>query len=76
MVYPAFMATDLGLGALRRGLRQPPRLTVRRVETVSRIILARAGESSLEISASRLIDVAMVFRYLLPRTYHRGRKSW
>ena len=67
VVYPAFMATELGLSALRRGLRRPPRLTVRRVEAVSRIILARAGESSLEISASRLIDVAMVFRYVLPR---------
>jgi NAD(P)-dependent dehydrogenase (short-subunit alcohol dehydrogenase family) len=76
VVYPAFMATDLGLGALARGLRHPPRLTIRRVDTVSHIILARAGESSLEISASRLIDVVMVFRYLLPRTYHWGRKSW
>jgi NAD(P)-dependent dehydrogenase (short-subunit alcohol dehydrogenase family) len=76
VVYPAFMATELGLGALERGLRQPPRLTVRRVETVSRIILAGAGTSSLEISASRLIDIAMVFRHVLPRTYHRGRKRW
>ena len=76
VVYPAFMATELGLGALRRGLRRPPGLTVRRVERVSRMILARAGGSSLEISASRLIDVAMVFRYLLPRAYHRARKSW
>ena len=76
MVYPAFMATDLGLGALARGLRRPPRLTVRHVDAVSHIILARAGTSPLEISASRLIDVAMVFRYLLPRLYHRGRKGW
>jgi NAD(P)-dependent dehydrogenase (short-subunit alcohol dehydrogenase family) len=76
VVYPAFMATELGLGALRRGLRRPPRLTVRSVEAVSRIILVRAGESSLEMSASRLIDVAMVFRHVLPRSYHRGRKSW
>lgn len=76
VVYPAFMATELGLGALRRGLRRPPRLMVRRVETVSSIILARAGESSLEISASRLIDVAMVFRHLLPGAYRRGRNSW
>ena len=43
VVYPAFMATDLGLGALGRGLRRPPRLTIRRVETVSRMILARWG---------------------------------
>ena len=53
VVYPAFMRTALGVGALRRGLRQPPRLTIRSVETVSRTILARAGESTLEISASR-----------------------
>ena len=31
VVYPAFMATELGLGALGRGLRQPPRLTRRKV---------------------------------------------
>jgi hypothetical protein len=75
-VYPAFMATELGLGALRRGLRQPPRLTVRNVEDVSRLVLARAGEPAVDISASRLIDVTMVFRHLLPRMYHWGRKGW
>jgi NAD(P)-dependent dehydrogenase (short-subunit alcohol dehydrogenase family) len=76
VVYPAFMATELGLTALRHGLRQPPRLTVRPVEVVSRAILARAGGPSLEISVSRLIDAAMVFRQVLPRTYHWGRKGW
>jgi NAD(P)-dependent dehydrogenase (short-subunit alcohol dehydrogenase family) len=76
VVYPAFMATALGVSALRRGLRPPPRLTIRTVESVSRTILARIGESHLEISASRLIDAAMVFRQLLPRTYRWGRKGW
>jgi len=76
VVYPAFMATELGLGALGRGLRTPPRLTVRRVETVSRRILARAGGPSLEISVSGLIDAAMVFRAVMPRTYHRLRRDW
>jgi len=76
VVYPAFMPTALGLGALQRGLRRPPRLTIRSVETVSRIILARAGESTLEISASRVIDAAMVFRQVLPRAYFWGRKRW
>jgi NAD(P)-dependent dehydrogenase (short-subunit alcohol dehydrogenase family) len=76
VVYPAFMPTALGLGALQRGLRQPPRLTIRSVETVSRTILARAGEPTLEISVSRLIDAAMVFRHLLPRAYFWGRKGW
>jgi len=76
VVYPAFMPTELGLGALGRGLRRPPRLTTRSVETVSRRILARAGGPSLEISVSGLIDAAMVFRALLPRAYHRLRRNW
>jgi len=76
VVYPAFMATELGLGALGRGLRPPPRLARRRVESVSRAILGRAGGPSLEISASGLIDAATVFRSLMPRTYHRLRKGW
>jgi NAD(P)-dependent dehydrogenase (short-subunit alcohol dehydrogenase family) len=76
VVYPAFMATELGLAALEHGLRQPPRLTVRPVEVVSRAILAGAGGPALEISVSGLIDAAMVFRHVLPRTYHWGRKGW
>jgi NAD(P)-dependent dehydrogenase (short-subunit alcohol dehydrogenase family) len=76
VVYPAFMATELGLGALGRGLRRPPRVTRRKVTTVSRRILARAGGPSLEISVSGLIDAAMVFRALMPRTYHRFRRNW
>ena len=76
VVYPAFMPTALGLGALGRGLRRPPRLTTRSVETVSRRILAQAGGPSLEISVSGLIDAAMVFRAVMPRTYHRLRRNW
>ena len=76
VVYPAFMPTALGLGALGRGLRRPPRLTTRSVETVSRRILAQAGGPSLEISVSGLIDAAMVFRAAMPHTYHRLRRNW
>jgi NAD(P)-dependent dehydrogenase (short-subunit alcohol dehydrogenase family) len=76
VVYPAFMATELGLGALERGLRRPPRPMIRSVEGVSRRILAQAGGPSLEISVSGLIDAAMVFRLLMPRTYHRLRRYW
>jgi NAD(P)-dependent dehydrogenase (short-subunit alcohol dehydrogenase family) len=76
VVYPAFMATALGLGALDRGLRRPPRMTTRSVAWVSRQILAQCGGSTLEISASKLIDAAMVFRAAMPRTYHRLRRNW
>jgi len=43
---------------------------------VSRRILAQAGGPSLEISVSGLIDAAMVFRALMPRTYLRLRRNW
>ena len=76
VVYPAFMATELGLSALGRGLRRPPRLTRRSVPSVSRRILARAGGPGLEISVSGLIDAAMVFRAVLPGAYHRLRRNW
>ncbi|HZU78864.1 MAG TPA: SDR family oxidoreductase [Acidimicrobiales bacterium] len=76
VVYPAWMPTDMGLGALERGLRKPPRLTRRSAERVSRHVLARLGGRSVDISASGLIDVAVVFRHLVPRLYHRFRCGW
>jgi NAD(P)-dependent dehydrogenase (short-subunit alcohol dehydrogenase family) len=76
VVYPAFMATELGLGAIGRGLRKPPRLTTRSVPRVSRTILGQAGTGSLEISVSGLIDAAMVLRAVMPGTYHRLRRNW
>jgi len=76
VVYPAFMATELGLGALGRGLRRSPRMTTRTVEAVARRILAQAGGPALEISASGLIDAATVFRSEIPRTYHRLCRNW
>jgi NAD(P)-dependent dehydrogenase (short-subunit alcohol dehydrogenase family) len=76
VVYPAWMPTDMGVGALRRGLRHPPRLTRRTEEQVARMVMARLGGRRLDISASRLIDAATVFRAVAPRTYHRLRRTW
>ncbi|MHB8440335.1 MAG: SDR family NAD(P)-dependent oxidoreductase, partial [Acidimicrobiales bacterium] len=76
VVYPAWMPTDMGLGALERGLRSPPRFTRRSTEHVSARVLKRLGGPSLEISASRMIDLAMIFRAMAPRLFHRMRRSW
>jgi len=76
VVYPAWMPTSMGLGALQRGLRHPPRFTRRTEEEVERLVLARLGGPRLEISASRLIDFATVFRVVAPRAYHRLRRTW
>jgi short-subunit dehydrogenase len=76
VVYPAWMPTAMGRDALGRGLRAPPRLTRRTEDEVARLMLEKMGGRSLEISASRLIDAASVFRAVCPRTYHRLRRSW
>ncbi|HLI74132.1 MAG TPA: SDR family oxidoreductase [Acidimicrobiales bacterium] len=76
VVYPAWMPTTMGLGALQRGLRHPPRFTRRTEDEVARLVLARLGGPRLEISASRLIDAATVFRAVAPSLYHRLRRTW
>lgn len=76
VVYPAWMPTDMGIQALARGLRRPPRWTRRSEEAVARRVLQRMGGPSLDISAAGLIDVAMVFRTAAPRLYHRLRTGW
>ncbi len=76
VVYPAWMPTDMGRGAIGRGLRAPPRLTRRTEQEVARLVLERMGGRTVDISASRLIDVAAVFRVAMPRTYHYFRRTW
>jgi NAD(P)-dependent dehydrogenase (short-subunit alcohol dehydrogenase family) len=76
VVYPAWMPTDMGRGAIGRGLRAPPRLTRRTEEEVARLVLARMGGRTVDISAWRLIDAATVFRAAMPRTYHYFRRTW
>jgi NAD(P)-dependent dehydrogenase (short-subunit alcohol dehydrogenase family) len=76
VVYPAWMPTAMGRDAIGRGLRAPPRLTRRTEEEVARLVLDRMGGRTVDISASRLIDAATVFRATLPRTYHFFRRTW
>jgi short-subunit dehydrogenase len=76
VVYPAWMPTAMGRGAIGRGLRAPPRLTRKTEEEVARLILDKMGRRAVDISASRLIDAATVFRVTMPETYHFFRRTW
>lgn len=76
VVYPAWMPTAMGIAALERGLRRPPRPLRRSEEEVSRLVLRRMGGADLEISASRVTDWATVFRALAPRAFRRARGGW
>ena len=76
VVYPAWMPTQMGSGAVERGLRKPPRFARRTPEQVASIVLARAGGRHLEISASRTVDAAVIYRAMLPERFRRHRAKW
>lgn len=76
VLYPAWMPTDMGLKALERGLRRPPRPLRRSEEEVARLLLRRMGGAELEISVSRITSAASAFRALYPRTFRRARSAW
>jgi len=60
----------MGRGAIGRGLRARRDSPVGRSRKWPRLVLERMGGRTVDISASRLIDVAAVFRVAMPRTYH------
>jgi NAD(P)-dependent dehydrogenase (short-subunit alcohol dehydrogenase family) len=76
VVYPAWMPTSMGLGAIERGLRKPPHFARRSEQGVSRVVLARLGGPRVDIGVSVLIDAAGVLRAVAPRLYHRWRRHW
>jgi short-subunit dehydrogenase len=76
VVYPAWMPTAMGNDAVARGLRRPPRLARRSPEAVARLVLDRAGGRRLEISASRLVDLACVLRAVFPERFRSMRAGW
>jgi NAD(P)-dependent dehydrogenase (short-subunit alcohol dehydrogenase family) len=76
VVYPAWMPTAMGNAAVERGLRRPPRPARSTEDEVSRLVLAKMGSARLELSASGLVDKAVVLRAAFPRVYRRLRQRW
>jgi short-subunit dehydrogenase len=72
VLYPGWVPTDMGRGAVERGMRMPPRSVRRTEEQVSRAVLSGIGGSRLEIDATRVARLAPVARALAPRLYRRG----
>jgi len=74
VVYPAWMPTAMGNAAVERGgVPRPPRLAVRSVEVVSKLVLDRLGRDAVDINAAALPLLAPVFRNLAPGLYRRLR---
>jgi NAD(P)-dependent dehydrogenase (short-subunit alcohol dehydrogenase family) len=76
VVYPGWVATEMGLSAVELGrMKMPPRATRRTEEQVSSLVLRRLGNPRVEINCTRLPLMAPMFRSVAPRSYHRMRAS-
>ena len=71
VLYPGWVPTALGQGAVDQGMQKPPRAVRRTEEQISRLVLERMGSSAVDINAARVAVAAPVFRALAPRLYAR-----
>jgi short-subunit dehydrogenase len=72
VLYPGWVPTAMGAGAVDAGQSTPPRMVRRTEEQVSRLLLARMGTTRLDIDAARLARLAPVARALAPGLYRRA----
>lgn len=76
VIYPGWVATEMGLSAVEEGgMPMPPRVTRRTEEQVSSLVLRRLGGPRVEINCTTAPLLVPVFRSLAPRAYHRMRAS-
>ena len=72
VLYPGWVPTDMGAGAVDAGMPTPPRMVRRTAPQVSRLMLARIGGSKVDIDAAPVARLAPLARSLFPRAYRQG----
>jgi NAD(P)-dependent dehydrogenase (short-subunit alcohol dehydrogenase family) len=72
VLYPGWVPTALGQGAVDQGMKKPPRAVHRTEEQISSLTLRRLGSDRIEINAARLATLAPVVRAIAPRMYSAG----
>ena len=72
VLYPGWVATAMGQGAVERGMALPPKAVRRTPEQVSRLLLARLGGPRVDIDATALARLAPLARALAPGLYRKG----
>jgi len=72
VLYPAWVATAMGTGALQRGMPMPPAMVRRTEAQVSELLLARMGGARVDIDAAAVARLAPVGRALFPGAYRRA----
>lgn len=72
VLYPAWVPTAMGLGAVASGAERPPKAVRRTEEQISTLVLERMGGPRVEINAAWLPLLAPIARTVVPRLYQRG----
>jgi short-subunit dehydrogenase len=72
VLYPGWVPTAMGAGAVDGGMPTPPRMVRRTEEQVSQLLLGRMGTRRVDIDAARVAKLAPAARALVPGLYRRG----
>ena len=75
VLYPGWVPTAMGTGAVEDGMPTPPRMVRRTEEQVSQLLLAHMGGSRVDIDAAKVARLAPMARALAPRLYRAGVKK-
>lgn len=71
VLYPGWVPTPLGHGAVERGMPQPPKAVRRSEAQISAATFANMGGDAIEINCARLATLAPVMRALAPPFYRQ-----
>lgn len=72
LLYPGWVPTEMGSGAVDAGMAMPPKMVRRTEEQVSRTLLSRMGTSKIDIDATLAARFAPAARSLFPSAYRMG----
>ncbi len=75
VLYPGWVPTPMGAGAVEDGMPTPPRMVRRTEEQVSRLLQDRMGGRRVDIDAAPIARLAPVARAMAPGLYRRGVRS-
>ena len=71
-LYPGWVPTPMGQGAVDAGMPTPPKMVRRTEEQISRLLLSRMGGTKVDIDATVAARFAPVARLLFPGMYRRS----
>ena len=72
VLYPGWVPTPMGQGAVDEGMPTPPRMVRRTEDQISQLLLSRMGRGKVDIDATLAARCAPVARALFPGPYRRS----